>query len=117
SAHDVLHHPLDAEEGLDHGPPDLLDRPRARPQEPRRPFFALLILPLDADARTETRPNPEGRCFPTPAPAPRVREEKMVGRATGRYAAPRETSAGGAGSPARVEPSGRRTLWRGAYQP
>jgi len=42
------------------------------------------MRPLEAEARTETRPNPEGRCFPTPLPVPSVREEKIVGRETGR---------------------------------
>jgi len=44
----------------------------------------LVTRPVDAEVRTETRPNPEGRCFPTPLPVPRARDEKMVGRDTGR---------------------------------
>jgi len=61
-----------------------LDHPPARPKEPLRPGRILLILPVEAEARTDTRPNPEGLCFPTPLPVPSEREEKMVGRETGR---------------------------------
>jgi len=58
------------------------DDERERPNEPLRPEATPVICP-DADCRTDTRPKPLGLALPTPLRPPVVREEKMVGRATG----------------------------------